>query len=58
MQHPTVWKFINGLKKVQRGTDLHYEQLISKQEPPSKLKQYSETNERNKQLSVHLQGEI
>ena len=50
MQHPTVWKFIDGLKKVQRGIDLYYEQLIAGQKPPVKLKKYRQADERIKAI--------
>ena len=40
MQHPTIWKFIDSLKRVQRGRDLYYEQLIAGQTPPIKLKKF------------------
>lgn len=50
MQHPTIWKFIVGLKKVQRGRDLYYEQLIAGHEPPVKLKKYRQADERIKAI--------
>ncbi|KAK9692766.1 hypothetical protein QE152_g34939 [Popillia japonica] len=28
MHHPTIWKFIDGLRKVQKGRDAYFEQLI------------------------------
>lgn len=50
MQHPTVWKFIDGLKKVQHGRDLYYEQLIAGDDPPVKLKKYRQADERIKTI--------
>ena len=55
MQHPTIWKFIDSLKRVQRGRDLYYEQLIAGQTPPIKLKKFREADARIK--SVVLQFE-
>ena len=40
VDHPTLWKFINGLKKVQRERDIYFEQLLAGQEPPRKLLKY------------------
>ena len=40
MDHPTLWKFIDGLKKVQKGRDLFHEQLVVGHAPPRKLRQY------------------
>ena len=51
MQHPIVWKFIDGLKKVQRGRDLYYEQLIAGLPPPAKLKKYRRADERIKAIA-------
>ena len=31
--HPIVWKFIDGLKKIQKGRDLYYEQLVAGNAP-------------------------
>ena len=50
MQHPTIWKFIDSLKTVQRGRDLHYEQLIAGQTPPIKLKKFREADARIKSV--------
>ena len=55
MQHPTIWKFIDSLKRVQRRRDLYYEQLIAGQTPPIKLKKFREADARIK--SVVLQFE-
>ena len=46
MSHPTIWKFIDGLKKIQKGRDLYYEQLLAGHNPPIKLKKYRESDYR------------
>ena len=38
MDQPTLWKFIDGLKKVQKGRDLFHEQLVAGHAPPRKLR--------------------
>jgi len=40
IDHPTLWKFIDGLKKVQKGRDLFHEQLVVGHAPPRKLRRY------------------
>ena len=37
MDHPMLWKFIDGLKKVQKGLDLFHERLVAGHAPPRKL---------------------
>ena len=46
MDHPTLWKFIDGLKKVQKGRDLFHEQLVAGHTPPRKLRRYRLCDER------------
>jgi len=46
MDHPTLWKFIDGLKKVQKGRDLFHEQLVAGHAPPRKLRRYRLCDER------------
>ncbi|XP_068204653.1 uncharacterized protein [Palaemon carinicauda] len=46
MEHPTLWKFINALKKVQKGRDFHLESLIAGSSPPAKSKKYRDTDSR------------
>ncbi|KAG8221913.1 hypothetical protein J437_LFUL002472 [Ladona fulva] len=38
MDHPSIWKFIDGLRKVQHGRDFYYEKLIAGQKYPLSLK--------------------
>ncbi|KAK4885771.1 hypothetical protein RN001_002042 [Aquatica leii] len=46
MDHPTIWKLIEGLKKVQKGRDVFYERLVAGNSPPKKLKKYRDADER------------
>jgi len=46
MDHPTTWKFIDGLKKVQKGRDLFHEQLFAGHAPTRKLRRYRLCDER------------
>ncbi|KFD46931.1 hypothetical protein M513_12177 [Trichuris suis] len=34
--HPTLWKFVDGLRRVHAGRDQHYEEYIRGDEPPRK----------------------
>lgn len=46
MDHPSVWKFINTLKKIQHGRDIFYEKLLAGFDPPKKLKRYRDADNR------------
>ena len=46
MEHPTIWKFINTLHKIQKSQDTFLEQLIAGHTPPLKLKKYHDADER------------
>lgn len=50
MDHPTIWKFINTLKKIQCGRDVFYEKLRAGFEPPHKLKKYVQADIRIKNI--------
>ena len=41
MDHPTIWKFIDGIRAVQKGRDLVYEQLVRADQPPIKRRKYT-----------------
>ena len=40
MDKPTIWKFIESLKMVQKGRDAFYESLVAGRQAPEKLKKY------------------
>ncbi len=50
MKHPTIWKFIEALMKVQKGRDVFMEKLIAGHNPPIKLKKYRDADERLKKI--------
>ncbi|KAF2904865.1 hypothetical protein ILUMI_01307 [Ignelater luminosus] len=38
VDHPTIWKLIDGLRKMQKGRDSYYEQLVAGNQPSTKLR--------------------
>ena len=40
MDHPNIWKFIDGIRSVQKGHDLVYEQFVRGDQPPAKCRKY------------------
>uniref|UniRef100_A0A5S6R1K1 MULE transposase domain-containing protein n=1 Tax=Trichuris muris TaxID=70415 RepID=A0A5S6R1K1_TRIMR len=40
VDHPTLWRFIDGLRKVQAGRDKEYEEYVSGQQPQHKRQKY------------------
>ncbi|KAL4088720.1 hypothetical protein QTP88_023804 [Uroleucon formosanum] len=44
--NPTIWSFINCLKKIQTGRDVFYEQLVTGGSPPKKKKKYINNDKR------------
>ena len=44
------------MKKVQRGRDLYYEQLIAGQNPPVKLKRFREADARIKSIVMDFEN--
>lgn len=50
MDHPTIWSFIDVLKKVQVSRDMYLEHLIAGHAPPQKLRKYVECDKRIKNI--------
>jgi len=46
MDHPTIWKLIDGLRLVQKGQDAFHEHLVVGNLPPRKLSCYRMFDER------------
>ena len=46
MDHPTIWKFIDGIRKLQVGRDQQYEQFVRGEEPPQKRQKYLRADEK------------
>ena len=47
VSHPIIWKFNDGLKKIKKGRDVYYEQLVAGHAPRQKLlKKYVKADER------------
>ena len=44
--HPTIWRFVDKLKKVQKTRDVFYEQLIAGNPPPRKKRRYLQCDKR------------
>jgi len=53
MDHPTLWQFIDGLKKVQKSRDLglFHEQLVAGHARPRKLRRYRLCDERIQRIA-------
>ncbi|KAB0805304.1 hypothetical protein PPYR_02274 [Photinus pyralis] len=50
MDHPILWRFIDGLRKIQKGRDMFYEHLLAGHEPPKKLRKYRDADTRIKTI--------
>ena len=55
MHHPTIWKFIDALRKVQ-GRDAFLEKLIAGYPPPKKLKKSRDIDERIKKVIMEVES--
>ena len=55
--HPTLWKFLETLNKVQKGRDLYMEHLIAGHDPAHKLKKYQDMDKRIKKIIYEYEAE-
>ena len=46
VQHPNIWRFIDGLRKARKSRDIDYESMIAGQTPARKRRRYRDSNER------------
>uniref|UniRef100_A0A5S6QQP3 Uncharacterized protein n=1 Tax=Trichuris muris TaxID=70415 RepID=A0A5S6QQP3_TRIMR len=44
--HPTIWRFIDGLRKVQAGRDKEYEDYVRGEQPQPKRQRYIQADRR------------
>lgn len=65
VSHPTLWKFIDGLRRVQKTIDQCYEQFVRGDEPPHKRNKYLRADMRikvivedfeNREIMEYLKG--
>ena len=52
--NPTLWRFIEGLRKIQYGRDFQYEQLVAGQNPPTKQNKFIEADIRIINIVKHF----
>jgi len=50
MDHPTIWRFIDGLKSVQASRDKEYEEFVRGESQTQKRLKYREADERIKTI--------
>ena len=46
MDHPSLWKLIDGLRRVQKGRDVDYERMVASHAPIPKRKKYVNVDKR------------
>ena len=46
MDHPSIWVFINSLRRIQKERDLLYEQMVAGHAPPAKRRKYRDADAR------------
>ena len=46
MDHPSLWKLINGLRRVQKGPDVDYKCMVAGHAPLPKRKKYVNVDKR------------
>ena len=65
MDHPSLWRFIDGLRRVQKERDLFFEQMVAGNPPPVKRRKYRQADDRiltlvrdfdNRPLKEYLRG--
>lgn len=65
VDHPTLWKFIDGLRVVQKSIDQIYEEFVRGDPAPKKRKKYQRADARlltivedfeNRQITEYLRG--
>lgn len=50
VDHPTIWKFIDGLRSLQYTLDYEYERFVNGNEPSKKRKKFQECDARIKEV--------
>ena len=45
MDHPSIWKLIEGLKHIQKQRDVFYEHMVAGHVPPAKRGKYRQADE-------------
>ena len=50
LSHPTIWRLIDGLRKIQRGTDFDYVRMVRGDQPTAKRRKYVRVDEAIKTL--------
>ena len=54
VKHPTIWKFIDGLRIIQKSRDQIYERALCGMPAPKKLKRYLDADVRIKKLVTRI----
>lgn len=50
MDHPSIWKFIGGIKQIQKGKDKNYEEMVAGAPPAAKRRPVQRVNERVREI--------
>jgi len=54
INHPVIWKFIDGIGRIQNKRDAYYEQLTVGKAPNQKLLKHTEADERILKTTKHF----
>lgn len=46
VKHPSIWRFIDGLRAIQKSRDLQFEQFVAGAPAPQKRRKYRQADER------------